>query len=437
MRVSVIGSGYVGLVAGACLSNTGNTVTLVDINPEKVAMLERGEIPIFEPGLGEIVSANTKAKRLFFTTDTASAVADAQVVYLAVGTPSAPDGSVDMSQIDSAAAAIGKGLRDYAVLVIKSTVPVGTNQRVHDIVANHTDVDFDVVSNPEFLKEGAAVSDFLKPDRVVLGLDSDRALKVMRHIYAPFMHREDRLLVMDPASAELTKYACNAMLAARISFMNELSRLCDYFHADIGKIRHGMGTDRRIGPDFLYASLGYGGSCFPKDVRALLTMGRMANLPMRMIESTSLVNNEQRERVVRTILRHFGDNVQGRRIAVWGLAFKARTDDTRESAAITVAQRLVGAGASVAVTDPKALETGRDALGDAVDYHEDMYEACRDAEALVIATEWQEYRLPDLDRLGELMKDKVIFDGRNLYKLDFFDGTGFTYISIGRPAVEA
>jgi len=436
MKLTVIGSGYVGLVAGACFSDTGNDVCMVDIDPARIEMLQQGQLPIYEPGLGEIVRRNAAGERLTFTSDLTAAVKQAEVVILAVGTPSAPDGTVDMQWMDAAAAQVARALDNYAVIVTKSTVPVGTHKRVSDIISAETDVEFDYVSNPEFLKEGAAVGDFMKPDRVILGLDSDRALRIMRHLYAPFMRRRERILVMDPASAELTKYACNAMLAARISFMNELSQMCDHFGADISHIRGGMGSDKRIGPDFLYPSLGYGGSCFPKDVQGLISMGRSANRPVRVVEAVHLANIEQREAMFDRIKHYFGDRLSQCRIAMWGLAFKARTDDVRESPAITIAQRLVGAGASLAVYDPQAMETARSSLGDKqVEYCSKMYDPLQDADALVICTEWQEFRTPDFAKMAGLMKGDVIFDGRNLYDLEWMSGTPFNYYSIGRPAV--
>ncbi|MDP6546545.1 MAG: UDP-glucose/GDP-mannose dehydrogenase family protein [Phycisphaerae bacterium] len=436
MKLAVIGSGYVGLVAGACFSDTGNDVTMVDIDPARVDMLREGKLPIYEPGLGEIVRRNAAEGRLTFTSDLPTAAGDAEVVILAVGTPSAPDGTVDMQWMDAAAEQVAGAITGYTVIVTKSTVPVGTHKRVSDIIAARTDVEFDYVSNPEFLKEGAAVGDFMKPDRVILGLSGDRPLQVMRHLYAPFMRRGDRILVMDPASAELTKYACNAMLATRISFMNELSQMCDHFGADVTHIRRGMGTDHRIGPDFLYPSLGYGGSCFPKDVQGMIAMGRSANRPVRVVEAVHLANIEQREAMFDRIKHYFGNRLGDCKIALWGLAFKARTDDVRESPAITIAQRLVGAGASLAVHDPQAMETAKGALGDKqIEYCPHMYDALNDADALVVCTEWQEFRTPDFARMARLMAGNVIFDGRNLYDLEWIANTPFRYYSIGRPAV--
>lgn len=436
MKLAVIGSGYVGLVAGACLSNTGNDVTLVDLDPRKIEMLRQGRPPIYEPALTELIQKNAAEQRLNFTTDLPDAVAEAEVVILAVGTPAAPDGTVDMQHIEAAARQVARAMTGYTVVVTKSTVPVGTHKRLTDLMGGETKHPFDYVANPEFLKEGAAVSDFLKPDRVIVGLTSERALTIMRHLYAPFMRRSERLLVMDPASAELTKYACNCMLATRISFMNEMARLCDHYGANIDMIRQGMGGDQRIGPDFLYASLGYGGSCFPKDVKALISFGRAAKQPIQIVEAVHAVNEDQREQIFRRISRHFGDKLAGLKFAMWGLAFKAGTDDVRESPAIILAQRLMGAGASLAVHDPQALDTARAALGDQdVAYCRHMYEVLPQADALIVCTEWPEYRSPDFGRIRQTLKQPLIFDGRNLYDLGWMADLGLHYVSVGRPEV--
>ncbi len=436
MRLAVIGSGYVGLVAGACFSNTGNDVTLVDMDPRKIEMLRKGLTPIYEPGLTELIQRNATEGRLVFTTDLPSAVANAEVVILAVGTPSAADGTVDMQYIETAARQVARAMTGCTVVITKSTVPVGTHSRLTELMAAETAQPFDYVANPEFLKEGAAVNDFLKPDRVIIGLTSERALTIMRHLYSPFMRRSGRLLVMDPASAELTKYACNCMLATRISFMNEMARLCDHYGANIDLIRQGMGGDQRIGPDFLYASLGYGGSCFPKDVKALISFGRAAKHPIHIVEAVHAVNEDQREQVFLRISRHFGDKVAGRKFAIWGLAFKAGTDDVRESPAIALAQLLLNAGASLAVHDPQALDTARSALGDKdVTYCRHMYEVLPQADALIVCTEWPEYRSPDFGRICQALKQPLIFDGRNLYDLDWMADLGLQYVSVGRPAV--
>ncbi len=436
MRLAVIGAGYVGLVSGAGFSGTGNEVTLVDVDAGRIELLKQGGLPIYEPGLANLIEYNLKEGRLTFTTDAAEAVAEAEVVVLAIGTPSTPDGAVDMRAMEDAAKEVAENLAGYTVLVVKSTVPVGTHLRLGEIVASVTDAEFDYVANPEFLKEGAAVSDFLTPDRVIVGTASGRALRIMRHLYAPFMRRGDRMIVMDPASAELTKYACNAMLATRVSFMNEMARLCDRIGANIEMVRKGMGADRRIGRDFLFASLGYGGSCLPKDVRALIALGRGSNHPMRVVEAVDLANQHQRETLFQRVRIHFGGSLHDRKLAVWGLAFKARTDDVRESPALTVIQRLLGAGATVAAHDPQAIESAKAALGEkGIEYVHDMYQALAGADALIVCTEWQEYRTPDFKRMKGLLAEPVVFDGRNLYDLDWMAELGMTYVSIGRPPV--
>ncbi len=436
MKLAVIGSGYVGLVAGVCFSNTGNDVALVDIDHRKIDMLRRGEIPIYEPGLKELLDTNAASGRLTFTTELDEAVASAEVVILAVGTPPKMNGTVDMRAMEAAARQVGRAIRQYTIVVTKSTVPVGTHRRIGEIIRGETEVEFDYVANPEFLKEGAAVDDFLKPDRVIIGADSERAVRVLRHLYAPFMRRSDRLLVMDPCSAEMTKYACNAMLASRVSFMNEMAQLAEQVGANIDMVRHGMGSDHRIGSEFLYPSLGYGGSCFPKDVKALISMGRQMNCPMRLIEAVDEVNRQQRESMFHRIRHHFDGTVNEKRFAIWGLAFKARTDDVRESPALTLIQRLVGAGATIAAHDPKAIGTAREVLGERnITYCEDMYAALDGAHALVVCTEWPQYRTPDFQRIKQALPDGVVFDGRNLYDLDWMRELGLVYMSVGRPVV--
>jgi UDPglucose 6-dehydrogenase len=436
VKLTVIGSGYVGLVAGACFSSTGNDVTLVDIDQNKIEGLRRGVIPIFEPGLDDLVVENHEKGRLHFTTDLARAVDGADVVILAVGTPPRDDGSVDMTYINTAARQVGEALTDYAVIVTKSTVPVGTHKRIEEIVRAVTDVPFDYVSNPEFLKEGAAVNDFLKPDRVILGLEGDRPLKIMRQLYTPFMRQGERILVMDRASAELAKYACNAMLASRISFMNELARLCHDVGADIEHIRRGMGSDPRIGRQFLYPSLGYGGSCFPKDVQALSHLAKENGQTLRIVDGTHAANQQQRQWMLDRITNGLGGNVAGKKVAIWGTAFKANTDDVRESPAIDLISALVDGGATVSAYDPQAAETAAKALGDrTVQWATDMYGPLEGADALVVCTEWPEFRTPDFRRMAALMKVALLFDGRNLYDLEWVVERGFTYHSVGRPSV--
>ena len=433
MRITIVGAGYVGLVAGACYASTGNTVTMVDADPDKVDMLTSGGVPIYEPGLGELLAESVRAGRITFTTDLPGAIKDAEIIGIAVGTPSADDGSVDMSYVDEAARQIGQSIQDYCLVVTKSTVPVGTHQRVTDIIRSQTDVPFDYVSNPEFLKEGAAVDDFLTPDRVIVGTNSDRARKAMKHLYQPFMRRGNRILFMDPTSAELTKYACNAMLATRISFMNELARLSNVVGADVEAIRAGMGSDNRIGRAFLYPGLGYGGSCFPKDVRALIHMSRQAGTPFGTVEATHEANEAQADHLLDKIRRYYNDQLDGRRFAVWGLSFKPRTDDMREAPSVKIITRLLEASCSVAVHDPQAHHTARKILGDSVEYCDDAYDPLQGADGLIICTEWMEFRTPDFARMATLLTGPVIFDGRNLYDPAYVNESGLDYLCIGRP----
>ncbi len=436
MRLAVIGSGYVGLVAAACLAREDHDVTVVDVDAARIDALRSGACPIYEPGLPALLDRGRAAGRLRFTTDATEAVADAGVVLLAVGTPSGRDGAVDLTQVEAAAHAVAAGLRAWTVIVLKSTVPVGTHERLADLIRQRAAAPFALVSNPEFLKEGAAIEDFLAPDRVIVGTEDADALAVMRRLYAPFLRHPDRLLVMDPRSAELTKYASNAMLAVRVGFMNELSRLCESVGADVDHLRRGMGADPRIGPDFLHASLGFGGSCLPKDVRALARLGDDAGAPQTVVRAAWDANLVQQEHFAGRVADALGGSLEGRVIAQWGLAFKAHTDDVRASAAIWVAQWLRRAGATLRLHDPAALDTGRAALGDTrVTYHRDPYEALDGAEALVIATEWPEYRHADLARMAHRMVRPLILDGRNLYPLARMADGPFTYHSVGRPSV--
>lgn len=434
MKVAVVGAGYVGLVSGACLSQTGNDVTIADVDVGRIAMLEAGEMPLYEPGLEELIARNREAGRLAFTTDVKAAGARAEVAFLAVGTPSLNDGHVDMRGMYHAVRQLAAAIRDGIVLAVKSTVPCGTHERVRAILARAGKKRVEYVANPEFLKEGSAVADFQSPDRIILGISSERALKVMRHLYAPFMRRSDRMLVMDPASAELTKYACNAMLAVRVTFMNEMARLCERVGADIEQVRRGMGADPRIGHAFLFPSLGFGGSCLPKDVRALIRMGHIAREPLRIMDAVDRANREQPDRMFRRIRAYFRGRLAGKTFAVWGLAFKAKTDDVRESPALDLVRRLVGAGAAVAAHDPKAMRTARAVLGDRhIRYADDSYRALQGAHGLIVCTEWEEYRTPDFGRIKALLAEPVIFDGRNLYDLAWMAETGIRYISLGRP----
>ena len=431
MRIGVVGTGYVGLVVGTCLAENGNAVVCVDTDDGKIAALRRGEVPIYEPGLDEMISRNVAEERLSFSTDVAAAVRASEILFIAVGTPQGEDGSADMTHVLKVAEEIGRSMNGYKIVVNKSTVPVGTARRVRDVVSKLTAHPFSVVSNPEFLKEGAAVDDFLKPDRVVIGTDDARAEAVMRELYAPFVRTGNPILVMDLASAELTKYAANAMLASRISFMNEIANLCDRVGADVGEVRKGIGTDSRIGSSFLFPGIGYGGSCFPKDVKALLLIGEHAGVPLHVVAAVDRVNEAQRVVLVPRIEAHLG-GLRGKVVAVWGLAFKPRTDDLREAPALAVVEALLARGASVRVYDPKAVPAARRILGDRVTFCHRSYEAVEGADALVLATEWNEFREPDFPRVRSLMRHPAIFDGRNIYNPQHLREMGFHYEAVGR-----
>ncbi len=423
MNIAVVGTGYVGLVTGTCFAETGNNVVCVDINEEKVRMMKEGRVPIYEPG------------RLRFTTDLAEALEKAQIVFLALPTPPGEDGSADLSYVLKAAGDIGRLMKHYMVLVDKSTVPVGTAEKVHAALARNAKEElFDVVSNPEFLREGFAVDDFLKPDRVVVGTSSERARKVMEDLYKPFVRQGNPIIFMDERSAELTKYAANAFLATKITFMNEIANFCEKVGADVDKVRIGIGTDSRIGKRFLFPGIGYGGSCFPKDVQALAKSGLDAGYEFQIIKSVMEVNEQQKTSIIPKIKGHFGD-LKGKHFALWGLAFKPDTDDIREAPALYVIDELVKAGATVTAFDPEAMPNVKKVMGDKCSFANDEYEALKGADALVIATEWALFRTPDFKRVGELLREKVIFDGRNLYELDEMEKQGFTYMSVGRQAV--
>ncbi|NOX60141.1 MAG: UDP-glucose/GDP-mannose dehydrogenase family protein [Planctomycetes bacterium] len=437
MKIAVVGTGYVGLVAGTCLADGGNHVTCVDKIESKIAALNAGDIPIYEPGLAEIVQRNVKGNRLSFTTDLEQAVADSLVIFLAVGTPPADDGSADLSAIFNVADTIARIMDGYRIVVMKSTVPVGTHKKVCERLAAGTEHKFDYVSNPEFMKEGAAIDDFMSPDRVIIGADNPAVVEIMKEIYSPFMRTRDRILVMDPASAEMSKYAANALLATKISFMNEMSGLCDRMGADVERVRRGIGSDSRIGPAFLFPGVGYGGSCFPKDVQALISMGEDSDYPMSIVEAVHDVNKRQRRRFAEGILKFFGNRAKGAKLAVWGLAFKARTDDVRESPALDCIRTFVEHGIKISAYDPEALETTRAELGDTIEYVTDGYETLHDADALIIFTDWQEFRTPDFDLIKKRLKAPVIFDGRNLYNRKSLAKLGFEYHCIGRPKVDA
>jgi UDPglucose 6-dehydrogenase len=433
MKITIAGAGYVGLVAGACYATSGNHVIVADIDSDKVDALNRGEIPIYEPGLEDLVQDGVAAGRLKFTTDLASACKDAAVIGIAVGTPSAPDGTADLQYVRDVAETIGRSIENYAVVVTKSTVPVGTHAMVTDTIRSQTDVDFDYASNPEFLKEGSAVNDFLKPERVIIGSDSDRARKIMSRLYSPFMRQGRRILFMDTPSAELTKYACNSMLAVRISFMNEIARLAEAVGADVHSVRMGMGSDSRIGRSFLFPGLGYGGSCFPKDVQALIRTGELTGLDMGIVAAAERANRTQPDLMVQKIRNYFDGDLQGKQFAVWGLAFKPKTDDMREAPSLKIVEQLLADGASVRAYDPQARETTREILGDRISYADQPYDALNDADALIVCTEWLEFHSPDFEQIAKAMKTKVIFDGRNLYDIEYVTDFGFDYFCIGRP----
>jgi UDPglucose 6-dehydrogenase len=437
MNIAVVGTGYVGLVTGTCFAETGNNVVCVDINAEKVKMMKEGKVPIYEPHLDVLFERNIRQGRLRFTTDLAEALEKAQIVFLALPTPPGEDGSADLSYVLNAAADIGKLMTDYKVLVDKSTVPVGTAEKVTEAVKKHAKVDFDVVSNPEFLREGFAVDDFLKPDRVVVGTSSERARKLMEELYKPFVRQGNPIIFMDERSAELTKYAANAFLAAKITFMNEIANFCEAVGADVDKVRIGMGSDSRIGKRFLFPGIGYGGSCFPKDVQALAKSGKEAGYEFQIIESVMKVNEEQKIALMPKIKKHYGGSLKGKHFAMWGLAFKPDTDDIREAPALYMIDALLKEGATVSAFDPEGMKNVQKLKGDIINYAHDEYEALNGADALVICTEWAEFRTPDMDRVKGTLKQPVIFDGRNLYELESMQEKGFTYVSIGRNTVNA
>jgi UDPglucose 6-dehydrogenase len=435
MNIAVVGTGYVGLVSGTCLAESGNEVICVDINRARIAELETGKVPIYEPGLEELVRRNVKEGRLRFTTDLAEAVGQAMVTFVAVGTPMGADGAADLRQVYTVAEEIARAAIGYHIIAIKSTVPVGTNDRVREIVGSNGHGPIDVCSVPEFLKEGSAVEDFTRPDRVVLGSTSDKATAILQEIHAPFVRTDNPILVMDPRSAELTKYASNAMLALRISFINQMANLCETVGADINEVRRGMGSDRRIGSQFLFPGVGYGGSCFPKDVQALIRSAANHKLDFSILRAVDQVNDEQKRILVARIQEHYGADLRERTFAVWGLSFKPRTDDMREAPSLVVIQELLAAGARIRAHDPEALATARNIFGDRVTYHESNYEALREADALVILTEWNQFRHPNFQRIKTALKAPVIFDGRNLYDPALMRALEFRYYSIGRPPV--
>ncbi|HEY6895069.1 MAG TPA: UDP-glucose/GDP-mannose dehydrogenase family protein [Rhodanobacteraceae bacterium] len=439
MKITMIGTGYVGLVTGTCLAEVGNDVLCLDVDSRKIAILEAGGVPIHEPGLESMIHRNVAAGRLRFTTDVDAAVGHATVQFIAVGTPPDDDGSADMQYVLQAARNIGRRMTQWTLIVDKSTVPVGTADRVREIIAEElaargVQIPYAVASNPEFLKEGAAIDDFMKPDRVVIGADDDRAITILRNVYAPFQRNRERLLVMDVRSAELTKYAANAMLATRISFMNELANLAERLGADIESVRQGIGSDPRIGWHFLYPGVGYGGSCFPKDVRALQFTAERACTPLRVLAAVEAANEAQKERLVDKICARFGKRLGGRRFALWGLAFKPNTDDMREAPSRVIIDALLKRGASISAYDPVAIDEARRVLGQIpqLSFADNPMAACEGADALVVVTEWKEFRSPDFDALKRHLKQAVIFDGRNLYEPEVVRSAGFEHVSIGR-----
>jgi len=443
MKTLIIGTGYVGLVTGTCFAETGIDVVCIDIDKEKIEKLNKGIIPIFEPGLEPMVIRNIEKKRLTFDTGIENNLKDVEAVFIAVGTPPGEDGSADLSYVISAANEIGKFMDSYLVIVTKSTVPIGTSKKVKETVQKELDrrgvnIEFDVASNPEFLKEGAAIEDFLKPDRIILGIESVRATKILNRLYHPFILNGHPVITMDIASAELTKYAANCMLATKISFMNDLANLCEIVGADITQVRRGIGSDPRIGNKFIYAGIGFGGSCFPKDVKALIKTAQDIGYSLDVIKAVENVNNKQKQVLFTKINNHFKGDLKNRTFGIWGLSFKPNTDDVRESPAIKVIEQLTAAGAKVKAYDPVAMPEAKKLLGDSIEFGHDLYDVLIDASALVLATEWSEFRVPNFKLLTRIMKDKVIFDGRNIYDPDEVRENGFEYYGIGRhkPIIE-
>jgi UDPglucose 6-dehydrogenase len=436
MNITVVGTGYVGLVTGTCLAETGNTVTCVDINIDKVRQMKEGIVPIYEPHLDVLFHRNIKAGRLSFTSNLEEAIEKAKIIFLALPTPPGEDGSADLSYILGVASDLGKLMKDYKVIVDKSTVPVGTAEKVIAAIRMHSSCEFDVVSNPEFLREGYAVDDFLKPDRVVIGTSSARARKIMEELYRPYVRQGNPIIFMDERSAELTKYAANAFLATKITFMNEIANLCEKLGADVDMIRIGIGADERIGKRFLFPGIGYGGSCFPKDVQALAKSASEAGYEFSMLKAVMDVNEKQKTIILPKIREYFKNNLKGKRFALWGLAFKPDTDDIREAPALFIIAELLKSGAIVSAHDPEAMNNVKKILGDSIEYANDPYEALQNADALIIATEWGLFRTPDFDKVTSLLKNKVIFDGRNLYGIEQMKQLGYSYSSIGRETVK-
>ncbi len=437
MRIAVVGSGYVGLVTGACFAESGVNVTCVDVDSEKIRMLREGAIPIYEAGLENMIRRNVEKNRLVFTTGLKEGIDGSDVIFIAVGTPPGEDGSADLSHVLDVAREIGRNINSHIVVVTKSTVPVGTSEKIrrtiqHEMEKRMVSIPFDMASNPEFLKEGAAVEDFLKPERIVIGIDNERTGEIMKRLYMPFVLNNHPILFMDISSAEITKYAANAMLATRISFINEIANLCDLLGADINHVRKGIGSDSRIGAKFLYPGTGYGGSCFPKDVKAILKTAHDIGCKLNVIEAVEKANEFQKNVIYNKITRHFNNKLHGRTFAVWGLSFKPKTDDIREASSIILINKLLAAGANIKAYDPAAMEETRNLLGDSISYAADPYKALPEADAMVLMTEWSEFHLPDFTRMSELMKGNVIFDGRNIYDPAELKRFGWVYYGIGR-----
>lgn len=435
MKIAVIGTGYVGLVTGTCFAETGNKVTCVDIDVNKINKLKNGQITIYEPGLEKLFLRNLKEERLRFTTDLATGIEEAEIIFLALPTPPGEDGSADLKYVLGVADHLGKIVKDYKVIIDKSTVPVGTAEKVQAAIAQNYKGEFDVVSNPEFLREGVAVDDFMKPDRVVIGTESERARKILGDLYAPFVRQGNPIIFMDERSAELTKYAANSFLATKISFMNEIARICERMGADVDMVRRGIGSDERIGKRFLFPGIGYGGSCFPKDVQALVKSSVEVEYDFEILNAVMKVNEDQKLHLLPGIKKYFNNDLKGKHFALWGLAFKPNTDDIREAPALYMIRALTAAGATVCAFDPEAMSNVRSEIGDTISYADNQYDALANADALIIATEWNEFRTPDFDKINAKLKNKVIFDGRNLFDLDAMAALGFHYESVGRKKI--
>jgi len=435
MKITVVGTGYVGLVTGTCLAETGNHVCCVDIDQRKVERLRNGQMPIYEPGLEKLFERNLKEERLSFTTSLEEGTEHGEIIFLALPTPPGEDGSADLKYVLGVADHLGKIMKDYKVIIDKSTVPVGTAEKVQAAIAKNFDGEFDVVSNPEFLREGVAVEDFMKPDRIVIGTTSERAQKLLTELYGPYVRQGNPIIFMDERSAELTKYAANAFLATKISFMNEIAQLCERLGADVDMVRRGIGSDDRIGKRFLFPGIGYGGSCFPKDVKALVYSANEVAYDFQILNAVTEVNEKQKVHLVNKIKRYYNNDLAGKHFAIWGLAFKPNTDDIREAPALEIINALLESGATVSAFDPEAMSNVKGVIGDTITYAETQYEALENADALIVATEWNEFRTPDFDKILSSMKDAVIFDGRNLFDVEQMEKKGFHYESIGRPLV--